>query len=137
MNLVYFGYTQCPDVCPLTLSLMGSVFRQLSPEERGRIRFIFINVDHRHAHQQDTAGYATHFYPDFVGLDGSEQQIQEVIRQFPASYTYHEDPGSYLGYSISHTDRVFIVNKKGVIIGAFPGSSGEEKQILNTLKEYL
>ncbi|MCX7978305.1 MAG: SCO family protein [Bdellovibrionaceae bacterium] len=71
LNLLYFGYTRCPDVCPLSLSNAGSAFHQLPYDIRDQIRFIFVSVDHRHDKPDDPADFAINFYPDFIG-DGHE-----------------------------------------------------------------
>lgn len=137
INLLYFGYAKCPDVCPLTLSYVGSAFRKLTKEDLEKIRLIFVSVDQEHDKPDDVADYATNFFSEFIGLSGSSQkQIDEAIHLFPASYMVEKNPKSYLGYSISHTDRVFFLNKNGQVIDSVAGPRDFDS-ILTKIKEHL
>ena len=136
LNLLYFGYVKCPDVCPMTLSFAGGAFRDLTPEQLENVRFIFVSVDAAHDKPKDVADYATNFYPSFIGLSGSKEQIDAAIGLFPASYTVELNPKSYLGYSIIHTDRIFILNQKGFVIDSIPNLRAS-KTISEKIKENL
>lgn len=137
LNLIYFGYTKCPDVCPMSLSFAGQAFRKLNEKELNQVRFIFLSVDQSHDNPDDVADYAQNFFPAFLGLSGSQVQIDAAIKLFPASYMYEENPKSYLGYSISHTDRIFLVDQDGLMLDSIPGSKEGADQIYNKIKEYL
>ena len=137
LNLLYFGYTKCPDVCPMSLSFAGEAFKKLSPGELENVRFIFLSVDQAHDKPDEVADYATNFFPTFMGLSGSKQQIDKAIGLFPASYIYEENPKSYLGYSISHTDRIFFLNSKGLVIDSISGSKDGADAIYKKMKENL
>lgn len=136
LNLLYFGYAKCPDVCPLTLSYAGSAFRKLSLTDLSQVRLIFVSVDQEHDNPDDVADYATNFFPEFLGMSGSQQQIDDTIHLFPASYMVEKNPKSYLGYSISHTDRIFFLDKNGKVIDSVAGPRDTES-ILTKLKEHL
>lgn len=135
-NLLYFGYSKCPDICPLTLSYAGQTFKKLSADQLLHVRFIFVSVDADNDHPTDVAEYAKNFDLSFVGLSGTRNEIDKTIAMFPASYIIEKDPKSYLGYSISHTDRIFILNKKGELIDSVSGSKDSQELYLK-LKEYL
>tara|TARA_B110001454_G_C12723218_1_gene435882 strand:- start:481 stop:1071 length:591 start_codon:yes stop_codon:yes gene_type:complete len=137
LNLLYFGYTKCPDVCPMSLSYAGGAFRMLNKEELKDIRFIFLSVDQAHDKPDEVADYATNFFPSFIGLSGSKEQIDKTIGLFPASYILEENPKSYLGYSISHTDRIFFLDSKGIVIDSIPGSKEGSESIYKKIKENL
>lgn len=136
INVLYIGYAQCPDVCPLSLSIASQAFRQLTPEELKDVQLIFISVDYQHDKPDQVATYAAQFFPDFVGTTGTQTQIDQTVKQFKASYMYEPNSKSYLGYSIAHTDRLFILNKKGYIIDTIP-SPRDYKTVLEKIKENL
>lgn len=136
VNLLYFGYAKCPDVCPLTLSYAGSAFRKLTPDDLSKIRLIFVSVDQAHDNPNDVADYATNFFPDFLGMSGTQEQIDNTIHQFPASYMIEKNPKSYLGYSISHTDRIFFLDKNGKVFDSVAGPRDIES-VLTKIKEHL
>lgn len=116
VNLLYIGYAKCPDVCPMALSYSQGAITKLSDQQRANIRFIFVSVDVQHDTAESVSIYAKQFHPDFIGLTGSQQQIDDIVKLFGASYIVEPNPKSYLGYSISHTDRVYILNKKGIVV---------------------
>lgn len=120
LNLLYIGYAKCPDVCPMALSYSAQAIQQLSPGEAEKIQFIFISVDAAHDTAEAVATYAKQFHPHFIGLTGAQVDIDKAVRALGASYLVEENKNSYLGYSIAHTDRVFILNKKGYVIDSVP-----------------
>ena len=136
LNLLYFGYAKCPDVCPLTLSYVGSAFKNLSEKELSQIRLIFVSVDQEHDDPVAVAEYATNFYPSFTGLSGSREQIDSAIKLFPASYMIEENAKSYLGYSIAHTDRIFFLDDEGIVMDSL-SSPRESDLVLNKIRENL
>lgn len=116
LNLFYVGYAKCPDVCPMTLSFLADAFKDLTEQERQDVQVLFLSVDVEHDSAESVAIYATQFNPSFIGLSGTKEQVDQVMRLVGASYIYEADAKSYLGYSISHTDKVFFLNKKGLVI---------------------
>ena len=136
LNLLYFGYAKCPDVCPLTLSYAGSAFKKLTEAELKNIRLIFLSVDQAHDDPLAVAEYATNFFPNFIGLSGSREQIDSTIKLFPASYIIEDNPKSYLGYSIAHTDRIFFLDDEGMLIDSI-SSPRDAELVLNKIRENL
>lgn len=136
LNLLYIGYAKCPDVCPMTLAYAGAVFKNLTSEQLKDIQLIFLSVDHEHDTPASVHDYAAQFYKDFIGLTGTQEQIDLTVNLVGASYILETDAKSYLGYSISHTDKVYFLNDKGRVLGAETSVRSEE-QILNKIKEYL
>jgi len=136
LNLLYIGYTKCPDVCPMTLSLVSQAFTQLSPRERSQVRFIFVTVDYDHDTPQTARDYAAQFSSEFTGLSGSKEQINALMKLVGASYIFEKDPKTYLGYSIAHTDRVFFLNKKGIVVESEANVRSTDS-ILKKIKDQL
>ena len=136
LNLIYFGYAKCPDVCPMTLSFAGAAFKKLPTEDLKKVRFIFVSVDQAHDTPEAVADYVLNFFPTFLGFSGTQEQIDQAIKLFPASYMVEENPKSYLGYSIIHTDKIFFLNKKGKVIDEI-ASPRDDESILKKIKENL
>lgn len=136
LNLLYFGYVKCPDVCPLTLSFAGGAFRGLTPAQLDNVRLIFVSVDQEHDDPIGVADYATNFFSSFIGLSGSLDQINSTIQMYPASYMVEKNPEAYIGYSIIHTDKIFFLNNKG-IVQDFVASPRDSEIVLQKIKEYL
>jgi protein SCO1/2 len=110
--LVFFGYTRCPDVCPLTLATFRDVAAQLGPEA-SKVRFVFVTVDP----EQDTAAflerYLRLFNPDFIGLTGSPDALKPVYEFFGASFRKVEVPNSAVGYLMAHSVNVAVIDRRG------------------------
>ena len=126
LNLVYVGYVKCPDVCPMTLTYAAQAFKQLTEEQGSSTQLIFISVDVANDTPKDVADYAEQFNPNFIGLTGSQENIARVVQMIGASYLMEKNPGSHLGYSIAHSDRLFFLNKKGFVIDTLPNPRSSE-----------
>lgn len=103
---VFFGYTQCPDVCPTTLQEMAQV-KQLLGEDGGRLQVIFVTVDPDRDTPEVLKAYMASFDPGFLALRGSAAQLAAVAKGFnvyykkvdgntPGNYTMDHSAGSYL-----------------------------------------
>ncbi|WP_413574578.1 SCO family protein [Bdellovibrio sp. HCB290] len=136
LNLLYFGYAKCPDVCPMALSYSSQALKSLTDKERENIRLIFVSVDVANDTPANVATYAQQFDPAFIGLSGTKENIDFAVHQFAASYIEEKDPKSYLGYSISHTDRIYFLNKKGIVLDTLPNPRSAES-IIEKIKENL
>lgn len=136
LNLLYIGYAKCPDVCPLSLSNAGQAFQGLSESQAKNVQLIFISVDFENDNPQSVAEYAAQFNSSFIGLTGNEAEIKKAVDLFGASFMTEKNPKSYLGYSISHTDRLFFLNEDGVVVDTIPNPrvAGD---ILSKIKEHL
>ncbi|HTT10370.1 MAG TPA: SCO family protein [Burkholderiaceae bacterium] len=83
--LIYFGYTQCPDVCPTRLARMNDVLDLLGPDAK-RVQVLWMTVDPERDTQQLLANYVPAFNPTFMGLRGSESETDRVTRAFGIEY---------------------------------------------------
>ena len=106
LRVVFFGYTQCPDVCPTTMAEMAEVMRRLGPLSQ-QVRVAFITVDPERDTQELLSHYVPAFHPDFVGLWGDAEATARTARAFrivypkvpgktPGSYTVDHSAGSYV-----------------------------------------
>jgi protein SCO1/2 len=109
--VVFFGYTQCPDVCPTTLAELAEVKRSLGADGE-RVQGIFVTVDP----ERDTAAllkaYVASFDPSFVALRGSEEQTKAVAKEFKVFFA--KVPGKTPeSYTMDHTAASFIFDTQG------------------------
>jgi protein SCO1/2 len=95
-SVLYFGFTTCPDVCPLDLARNAQAVDLL--EERGvEARPVFITIDPERDTPEVVAGYAKAFHPDMVGLTGTPEQVDAAARAYRVYYAKQgDDPGTYL-----------------------------------------
>ena len=109
--VLFFGYTQCPDVCPTTMSELAAVMQKLGPEAE-RVQVLFVTVDP----ERDTASllsqYVPAFNPTFLGLRGDAQATAEVAKEF--KILYQKQPGTTPGsYTMDHSAGTFIFDPQG------------------------
>ena len=104
--VVFFGYTQCPDVCPTSMSELAEVKRSLGADG-DKLQGIFVTVDPERDTPEMLAGYMASFDPTFIALRGTPEQLAAVAKDFklyykridgqtPTSYTMDHSAGSYV-----------------------------------------
>jgi len=131
--VVFFGYTSCPDVCPLTLSHLSQAFREME-EEGERIQLLLVTVDPARDTPERLRQYLERFHPSFLGLTGSEEDIREVADAFGAFFARNGEGDSY---TVDHTARTFVIDPSGRISLTFPvtATPGEMARDLAILLE--
>lgn len=116
---VFFGYTFCPDVCPLTLTHLTEALRLMGEEGEG-IQVLLVSVDPARDSPEQLRRYLTNFHSSFIGLTGPEEEIRDVAEDFGAFFLAN---GSGSDYTVDHTARTFIVTPGGEIPLTFPVSA--------------
>ena len=108
---VFFGFTQCPDVCPTTLTEMTRV-KQLLGTDGGKLQVILITVDPRRDTPQVLQAYMRNFDPQFLALAPSEQQLAEVTKEFKIYFKKVEGK-TPTAYSMDHSAGTYIFDPRG------------------------
>lgn len=116
--LLYFGYASCPDVCPTSLALLSVALKALSPEEIAQIQPIFISVDPARDNGSKLMEYARYFFPSFIGITGTEQEIQRTAMQYGAFYS-KVNSNSAMGYTVDHSSNSYLIGKDGQLVTTF------------------
>ena len=106
--LVYFGFTSCPDVCPLSLGVMSGALRLLTPEERSRLGAVFISVDPERDTPDAISAFLS-FEPSILGLTGSAEASRAARDGFKVYAQKREETKSAIGYTMDHTDLFYLV----------------------------
>jgi protein SCO1/2 len=108
---VFFGFTQCPDICPTTLADMAQVRRRLG-SDGDKLQVIFITVDPERDTRDVLAQYVPGFDPTFVGLYGSSAEIARTAKEF--KIFYQKSPGkTATSYTIDHSAGTFVFDRDG------------------------
>lgn len=111
VTVVFFGFTHCPDVCPITLAELAAALDKLG-EDAKRVQVLLITVDPERDTPDVLRGYVTAFHPSFVGLTGSAEQIASVAREFKVIYQ-RVDGSSPETYSMDHSAGSFVFDPEG------------------------
>lgn len=113
-SLVFFGYTYCPDICPLSLQKLEAALEMVGPSAKN-IKIIFITIDPKRDTPEALEAYLSSrgFPSGVIGLSGSEAQIKRAADMFRASY---EKVGSGDSYTMNHTTMIYMLDEKGKFI---------------------
>ena len=127
-RLVYFGFTYCPDVCPIDLQNIGKALRQLEksdPKLAERVQPIFITVDPERDTPAVMKQYVGAFHPRIIGLTGTKQQIAAAAKKHGVFFQQEEGRGSS-EYLINHSRIALLFGPKGEPIAIVPHDQGAD-----------
>lgn len=111
--VVFFGFTQCPDVCPTTMMEMSNVMKALGPDA-DRVQVLFVTVDPERDTAALLAQYVPAFDPRFLGLRGDLAETEKVAKEFKVFY--QKVPGKTPGsYTVDHTAGSYVFDPQGRI----------------------
>ena len=111
--MLFFGYTYCPDICPVTLSKMAAVYRLLDLQPTD-LQTIFITVDPERDTQEKLAEYLAYFQIGALGLTGTLDKIDAVVRQYGGYYTLNKQEES-ADYFADHSTYTYLIDQQGQV----------------------
>jgi len=111
-QLVFFGFTHCPDVCPTTLSAISLVLDELG-DDASKVAPLFITIDPDRDTPEAMAEYVQAIDPRITGLTGSPQQITEATRAFRVYFARVGEDGSATEYQMNHSTIVYLMDPQG------------------------
>jgi protein SCO1 len=118
-SLLFFGFTSCPDVCPVTLAALAQVEQKLVDAGRqdllGQLNVYFVSVDPERDDAAVIAKYVDAFSPRFTGVTGSRESLADFAQQLNVAFMKVPDANG--GYVIDHTGNIVIVDPKGRYAG--------------------
>ena len=109
--VLFFGYTQCPDVCPTTMAEMATVMKELGPSSKD-VQVLFVTLDPERDTQELLAAYVPAFHPSFIGLRGDKEATARTAKEFKVFYA--KVPGTEPGsYTVDHTAGSYVFDRDG------------------------
>ncbi len=109
--LVFFGYTNCPDVCPATLGMMKTLLERLGTQA-GQVQMLFITVDPKRDTPEKMHAYTAAFDPRIRGLSGSETELEKVWQAYGV-FREEQPPSAGGAYTVDHTSRAYLIDPQG------------------------
>jgi len=119
--LIYFGFTYCPDVCPMALANMTGaldILAETAPERAANVQPLFITVDPERDTPEALGEYMTHFHPRLVGLTGSPAQIGETLATYRVYARKVADEGAS-DYLMDHSSIIYLMDGKNRYLAHF------------------
>lgn len=130
--LLYFGYAQCPDVCPTDLARIGEALRLLGGDAEA-VQPLFVTLDPERDRPEVLRGYAAAFHPRFIALRSSEEETRRVATSYKVFY---EKVPQGKGYAIDHAAFVFLLDREGKYLAFLPPGTHAERMAV-MLREVL
>lgn len=118
-SFLFFGYLQCPDVCPTAMQVLRDYRQVLAAAQPGLAhQVVFVSVDPEYDRPEQLGAYLEFFDPDFIGLSGTAEALAGLAGPLAVKYYLHfDDQGRR---AIDHTSSIMIVDPRGRVLGAFP-----------------
>ena len=107
-SLIYFGFTNCPDLCPLTLTQFAKLDEELGIEPTPAIQYIFVSVDPDRDTPDRLGAYVEFFFPELIGVTGNSADLEKFASQLAVGFKAHSDQGE--NYPVDHSNAILLVN---------------------------
>ena len=107
-SLIYFGFTNCPDLCPLTLTQFAKVDEELGTEPTPPIQYIFVSVDPDRDTPDQLGAYVEFFLPELIGVTGNSVDLENFASQLAVGFKAHSDKGE--NYPVDHSNAILLIN---------------------------
>ncbi len=117
--LVYFGYVNCPDVCPASMAAGAAALNALSPAEREKTRMIMVSVDPERDTPARLKEYAAYFHPAMLGAVGTAAETAAIAKSFGVGYV-RQPTRPDGGYAVDHSSQTFVVGPDGKLMDLLP-----------------
>lgn len=113
MILLFFGYINCPDFCPMTLDKIKQMKKQFKEEEIKQIQTVFVSVDPKRDTPYRLKNYLNFMDPSggVIGVTGTKEELDKIIKQYYGTYTIHEPDKKNNSYSVDHTTTLFVIDQ--------------------------
>lgn len=128
--LVFFGFTHCPDICPVTAATLGGLLKSLG-DRAEKLAVLFITVDPARDTPETLKAYLENFDPRIIGLTGSDEQIRQAASAYKAYYEApaaagHGDHGDHGGGMVNHSGFIYLMDRDGKYVRHFPYDASEQ-----------
>lgn len=134
-SLVYFGFTYCPDICPVTLQTVFDAIELLPGQKSELIQPVFISLDPDRDTVTVLSDYVSHFHPRLIGLTGTMEQVSEAADAFRVFFQKRLT-GDDNEYTIDHSSFLYLLNRSGRYIDHF-GKDVTVEDLTVRLRELL
>ena len=135
--LIFFGFTSCADVCPISLATISHAFSYLNDNELNMSKSLFISLDPERDTLERLKKYTGYFHPNIIGVTGTMKELSMVTDIYGVNFEKKESPDSALGYVIYHSSKIFVIDPQGQLRKTFPHNIAAQllvQQIRSLLK---
>ena len=136
-SFMFFGYSHCPDICPITMSVMADSYKELIGENE-QLQVIFASVDAKRDTIERLSQYVHYFNPDFIGLGGDNQMMSSLTSQIGVAY-YINSENKNKDYLVDHSASIFLFDPVGRMVGKIspPHTQNKIIQQFTNIKNFI
>lgn len=115
LAVLFFGYTYCPDICPMTLAVIRQALQQLDEQQAARIVPVLVTVDPERDTLERLDEYVGYFGDSFIGARGSAEQLDDIAERYALFWRKVEMEDSAMEYTVDHSSSMYLVDRHGEI----------------------
>ncbi len=143
-SFVFFGFTNCPDVCPTTLTTMQQAWQEIDQKSAGKKQaypkqLIFVTVDPNRDLPAKLKSYVEYYNPEFIGVTGPLAEITKLTKQLGVLYAYDNHGKSDGSYSVDHSAQIYLIDPNANLRAIFsaPHSASKISDNFLTMTNYF
>lgn len=121
-SFMFFGFTNCPDICPITLATLAQAFAELDNEVAQVPEVVFVSVDPNRDTTDAIAAYLRNFDERFTGITGSRRNLDPLLRTLGVSVMVHEFPDQP-SYTVTHNGTIYMIGPDAELVATIDGSA--------------
>ena len=120
-SFIFFGYTNCPDICPTALGDLNRIANMLDKMNTSPldVQYLFISVDPERDTPEKLKEYVKYFNPGFIGLSGTKAALDGFTRQLNTAYFFEKKEATDTSYNVSHSSAILLLNPQGALQALF------------------
>jgi protein SCO1/2 len=122
-TIVFFGFTNCPDICPTTLAILNDTYSKMKDSEKEKIQIVMISLDPERDTVEALAEYVPYFNETFIGVTGNKHLIRRLTAEINIAYNKVSLEGD--DYTVDHSTQLVLINPKGHYHGFFRAPHSE------------
>ncbi len=126
--LIYFGYVNCPDICPMSMAAGAAALNALTPAERAKTKMIMVSVDPERDTPAKLKGYVAYFHPAMIGAVGTAAEIAAIAKSFGVGYV-RQPTRPDGGYAVDHSSQTFVIGPDGQVAELLPQGVATDKVV--------
>ncbi len=136
LKVLYFGFTQCPDVCPTSLAVLSAALQELDESQLAQIDPVFVSLDPKRDDAKLVDEYSQFFHPKMRGLSLHEGQLKGLSQMLGVYYQYVDMPESKMSYSVDHSSVFYFLDSHGNLLQRVPHTLSPEPS-LASIKNHI
>lgn len=114
--VIYFGFMNCQDACPVSLTKMRRAFKRLGKEELQNVQGILVSIDPKRDTAEDLAAFTKNYHKNVIGLVDSREVIDKLVEQYGGMADMDVLDGNSITYNVEHSSRFYMIDKNGKLL---------------------